>query len=68
MQQTYLRLDTSGSRDPYPWELSEETRRIGRAGLAVTRAILEAKRAESVPMVVPIPTGEATKDATRMAA
>ncbi len=68
MQQTSLRLDTAGSRDPYPWELSEETRRIGRAGLALTRAILEAKRAETVPLVVPIGPGEPTRDTTRMAA
>ncbi|NNE94525.1 MAG: hypothetical protein HKN24_00670 [Acidimicrobiales bacterium] len=40
MQHTHLRLTT---RRRYPWELSDETRRVGKEGLARVRAILDAK-------------------------
>jgi hypothetical protein len=41
MQQTHLYL--TRSRQRYPWELSAETRQIGKQGLARVRAILDAK-------------------------
>jgi hypothetical protein len=68
MQQTSLCLETSGSAHPYPWELSEETRRVGRAGLATTRAILDATRAASVPLVLRLRPDEPTREAARLAA
>lgn len=45
---------SAAGRSAYPWELSEETRRIGRKGLARTRAILEAKRLGPAQQSLPL--------------
>ncbi len=50
MQQTHLRL--APTRTLYPWELSDETRRIGKAGLARARAILSAHQTEPAQMTL----------------
>lgn len=52
-------------RSRYPWELSDETRRIGREGLARTRAVLEAKRLGPAQQTLPL---EVTPTPARLAA
>ncbi len=37
---THLRIART---NPYPWELTPETRQVGKVGLARVRAVLEAK-------------------------
>ncbi len=39
-QATHLRLARSTT---YPWELTDETRQVGKQGLARVRAILDSK-------------------------
>lgn len=72
MQQTHLHLN----RQRYPWELTEETRQIGKQGLARVHEILHAKidgpdqqrlelrfepPAAVTPLYSPVPSSPAAK-------
>jgi len=61
MQQTHLRLPRQ--RSVYPWELTDETRQIGKQGLARVRAILEAKDTEPGQLRLELNFAETTPNA-----